>query len=231
MPTPVVQIFSATGTGNITSIGVTVSGITAGNALQAVCNSIPASTGSTSTVSCSGSVDGAISGGIKASGPDASNFFESISVFHKSGVTAGSQTVTVTSTVNTITDATLLVMELPPSTFGNSSGNSAQGVSSLSSAAYTPTTGTGIVTTFTCGLRATNVAAVGLSDPPSGWYSVYAQQNGTLSPFSTMQVSLKDNTSGVQSSTYNVATAGTVDVAIWDIIRASPYPSSAWIKA
>jgi hypothetical protein len=220
MPAPVVQIWSATGSGAIVSIGVAVSAVTAGNALMAVCNSIPIAGGSASTVTCSGSVNGAIAGGLVASGPDTGNFFESIGVFLRSGCSAGGQTVTVSSTGNTIDAATLLVAELPPCTLGGgSAGVSQQGVSSLSAPAYTPSTG-GTVTTFVACLRATSAANAGISDPPTGWSPVYAQQNGTLSPFCTMQVSLKTPTTGVQSATYNVGTAGATQVAIWDILQA-----------
>lgn len=201
---PIVQSVSAVDAAATGSATITITGVTSGNSLVLIWSQAPHSSSITPvlTVTDSNGVS-AFTEGVVSTGPDDTNFNNSIAVHYKLNAEAGSHTLTLDNIADVGSpdgfNAHLIEIVTATSFDSGAATNKVLSATSHTSSTYTPSTTVLAIAAITV---TDNTTAAGITDPPSGWTSQYVHQNGVTAPFVPMQVSIKKNASGAQSATW-----------------------------
>jgi len=229
---PVVQSNHAEAGGGITSTNVSLTGVTAAATLILVLSLSPSTASVTPTITASSNVDGAFTSDVAFYSDDSTNFRNGVGFLSLQNATSGSHTVTVNSSTS-LDGLSVYLMEMPSgyALDGTPATNKALSTTSVTVSGYTPST---TACVFVAGMEAGNDNPAGLSNPPSGWTSEYAQQNGaTVAQFAPLVVALKNATTGAQSATVTWTSSRTGYAAIAGYVQAAGGPSNviAWVTA
>lgn len=200
MATPVVQSQGAVAGGGTTGGTVALSGVVSGATLVLVLAQSPTSSGVTPVITASSNASGAFTSDVAFYSTDSSSFNNGIGFLSLEGAASGAHTVTWSST-QSLDGISLFLLELPPGYgFDNSATNKALTTTTVTVSGYTPSSSACV---FAAGQEAGLDNPAGLSDPPSGWTSQNAQQNGaTTAQFAPLVIALKNATTGAQSATF-----------------------------
>lgn len=196
MASPVIQSVNKLDGGNIGSTTVTLTGVTAGNTLVMIFSQAPHTPSVTPILSVTDSNGAAWTEGVTSTGPDDTNYNNSVSLWYKLNGEAGSHTLTIDNTADTVDGYSIHFMEIPTATAFDASPSTRKinAVAAHTANTYTPTQS---VLAFAAITVTHNTTTVGISDPPSGWVSQYANQDGlTTAQFSAIQISLLENATG-----------------------------------
>lgn len=232
MASPVVQSGHNEAGGGITNSNVSLTGVAAGATLILALSLSPSSSGVTPTITASSSLDGSFGSDIQFFSDDSTSFRNGLAFLSLQNATTGGHTVSVTSSTN-LDGLSMHLMELPSgyALDGTPASNKALSTTSVTVSGYTPSAAACV---FVAGMEAGNDNPAGLSDPPSGWTSQYAQQNAaTVAQFAPLIVALKNGATGAQSATVSWTSSRTGYAVIVGYVQAAGGPNNvvAWLTA